>query len=202
MKLYTAMAPNPLRVHVFLAEKGLEVPTVNLDVLKGDTRTSEFLEKNALGEVPVLELDDGRILTESVAICRYLEALHPETPLMGSDAIEQAHIEMWNRRMELKIFFTIGQVGQHEFKFFAESVEQNAIYAASQRRALAHKWVWLNDEMSDGRAFVAGDSFTIADITGMAALIVCGFANETIPDTLRHVKQWEQAVRTRPSWPM
>lgn len=99
MKLYNGMSPNGMRVKVFLAEKNIDVPVTNIDVMAGDTKKPEYLSMNSLGEVPVLELDDGKIITESLAICRYFEILHPEPSLMGESAAEQAHIEMWTRRI-------------------------------------------------------------------------------------------------------
>lgn len=202
MKLYNGFSPNGARVNAFLAEKGLEIPTTELSVLDGDTRTEDFRNINSLGQVPVLELDDGTILTESVAICRYLEALHPTPSLFGEDPKEQAEIEMWNRRMERHIFDTVGNVGMHEMPLFADQIEQIPEYAASLRRRFVQKLSWLDSEMSDGRMFITGEKFSVADITGMAALMVCHFIEETIPDTVTHVKKWEDRMRARPSWPL
>jgi glutathione S-transferase len=114
MKLYNGLSPNGARVTTFLAEKGVDIPTVDISVLDGQTRTPEFRKINSLGQVPVLELDDGTILTESVAICRYLELIHPKPSLFGESRVEQAQIEMWNRRMERHIFDTVGNVGMHK----------------------------------------------------------------------------------------
>lgn len=110
MKLYNGMSPNGMRVNVFLAEKGIEVPTVNIDVMAGDTKKPDCLSINSLGEVPVLKLDDGQVITESLAICRYFEVLNPEPSLMGTSAAEQANIEMWTRRMEQQIFQAVGTI--------------------------------------------------------------------------------------------
>lgn len=202
MKLYTAFAPNPLRVTIFLNEKGIDIPSVvMMDVMKGDARTDEHLKRNSLGELPVLELEDGTYLSESLAICRYLEAQFPATPLMGSNAKESAIIEMWDRRIERQIMDTIGAVGLHTFPFFADKIEQLPQYAESQQRALPKKWAWLDAQMTDGRAFIAGDQFSVADITGMAALIICDFAKLPVPDEFDNVKRWEAAMRSRGSWP-
>jgi glutathione S-transferase len=105
LKLYNyALAPNPRRVRIFAAEKGIELALEDVDILAGQSRTPEFLTKNSSGAVPVLELDDGSWLSESVAICRYLEGLQPEPNLLGRDLREQVEIERWNRRMELELF--------------------------------------------------------------------------------------------------
>ena len=200
MKLYDAMTPNSLRVKVFLAEKGVDVPRHEISVLGGGTRTPEFLAINSLGEVPVLELDDRRILTESVAICRYFEELHPEPSLMGESAYDQAHIEMWNRRVEHHLFGPIGAMARHTFAFFADKVEQIPEYAASQVRLFDKNWAWFDSELADGRPFVTGEAFTIADITGMAALLVCDVADKTLPSDLKHAKRWEETMRARHSF--
>ncbi len=202
MKLYTyQQAPNPLRVHVFLAEKGISLPTETVDIRAGETRAPDFKMINSLGEVPALELDDGQLLTESVAICRYLEALHPETPLMGATPFETALIDMWTRRMEQQIMAPISQFALHSFEIFADKIEQLPDYAATQLRLQKKRWAWLDTELSDGRTFVAGDRFSVADITGMAALRICDFAKEQVPEDLPHTKRWERAVRDKKSWP-
>ena len=144
MKLYDAMTPNSLRVKVFLAEKGVDVPRQKIDVMGGGTRTPEFLALNSLGELPVLELDDGRILTESVAICRYFEELHPDPSLMGKSAYAQAHIEMWNRRAEQQLFGPVGAMARHTFAFFADKLEQIPEYAATQDRLFDKNWAWFD----------------------------------------------------------
>lgn len=202
MKLYNGLSPNGARVKAFLSEKGIEIPTIEVSVMDGETRTPAFRKLNSLGEVPVLELDDGTILTESVAICRYLEMLHPKPSLFGEGAREQAQIEMWNRRMERHVFDTVGNVGMHEMPLFADRIEQIPEYAASLRRRFIEKLSWLDAEMSDGRPFVTGENFSVADITGMAALMVCHFIEATVPTNVTHVKKWESKMRARPSWPM
>lgn len=202
MKLYTyEQAPNPLRVHVFLAEKGIKLPTETVDVRAGETRRSAFMGINSLGEVPVLELDEGGYLTESVAICRYLEALHPDNPLMGSTSLEVAKIDMWTRRLEQQLMAPISQFALHTFGIFADKIEQLPAYAESQLRLQKKRWSWFDAELSDGRTFVADDRFSVADITGMAALRICDFARESVPGELANAKRWESAVRDRQSWP-
>lgn len=200
MKFYNAAAPSPRRVRIFLAEKGLDVPSVDVDILEGESRTPDFLQMNSLGETPVLELDDGTLITECVAICRYFETLHPEPALMGTDARDQAQVEMWNRRMEIQIMSTIGNVARHVAPFFADKVDQIPAFAESQRNAVPKQWAWLDGEMADGRPFVAGDRFSIADITGMAALMAGDFFEMPVPAGLEHVNRWSQSVRSRPSW--
>lgn len=200
MKLYDAMTPNSLRVKVFLAEKGIDIPRELVDVMGGGTRTPEFLKVNSLGELPVLELDDGTILTETVAISRYLEGLHPDPTLFGKTPLDQARIEMWNRRVELHLFNTVGEYGRHTIPFFADKVDQVPAFAEAMKAKSLKIWKWLDEELSDGRAFIAGDDFTIADITGMAAFFVSDICQLDLPSEQTHAKRWEQKLRARESF--
>lgn len=201
MKLYNGFSPNGLRVAVFLQEKGIEIPTETVDVMKEETRSKEHLERNSLGEIPVLELDNGTYLTETIAICRYLEALNPEPRLMGCDDLDVAKVEMWNRRMEQQIMGPCAQYGLHVIPVFANKIEQMPEYAETQKRLMEKKWAWLDGELADGREFVAGDEFTVADITGMAALMIGGFLEGlSIPGDLANVQKWAEAMSTRKSF--
>ncbi|MCP5083396.1 MAG: glutathione S-transferase family protein [Alphaproteobacteria bacterium] len=201
MKLYNhAMAPNAWRVRAFLVEKTANIPTVTVEFEKGDTQTPDFLAMNSLGQVPVLELDDGKALAESIAICRYLESQFPEPSLFGTTAHGQAWVEMWNRRMELLLMNTVANVGLHTLPFFATRVNQVPEVAEAQKETLAARWAWLNEDIADGRPFVAGDTLSVADLTGMTALKICDIVELSVPEDLSHVKKWENAVRARPSW--
>lgn len=200
MKLYSAPGPNSYRVRIFMAEKGLELPITQIDFGKREHKSPDFLKLNSLGQVPVLELDGGDIITESVAICRYLEALHPSPPLFGSDAVSQGKVEMWNRRMEQEIFATIGNVVLHTDEFFKERLTQVPAFAEAQRQAIPAKWTWLDREMSDGRSYLAGDAFSMADISGMVTLWISDVFSFEIPAALPHVQRWSEKLRARPSW--
>lgn len=201
MKLYNGLSPNGARVSIFLAEKGLEIDTQHLDIMNGDTRTADFLEINPLGQVPALELESGAIITESVAICRYLESTAPRPTLFGASPEAQARIEMWNRRIELNLFNVLGDVGRHELPFFRDTVEQNAAYAAAQRRAFDTRLRWLDRELEDGRDFLTGDAFSIADITGMAMMLLCMFTATEFPGDLTNLNRWAGSMKKRPSFP-
>lgn len=201
MKLYNGFSPNGVRVAIFLAEKGIDLPTETVDIFKGETRTDAFREINSLGQVPVLELDDGRRLCETIAICRYLEHLYPTPALFGTGAETQAFVEMWTRRMELFLFNVAADVPLHRMEIFKDVIEQNADYATSRARALDKRLSWFDQELSDGRPFVAGNDFSIADIVGMSMLMITRFMNMEIPASLTHVKRWENAVTARPSFP-
>lgn len=200
MKLYAGLAPNAFRVFVFMQEKDIELPLETLDVMKGDARQGEHIQRNSLGEIPVLELDDGSYLTESIAICRYLEFIYPEIPLMGRDSLGIAKVEMWNRRMEQQIMAPYAQIGLHTMSMFADKIEQVPEYAQTQRRKAVQNWAWLDTELADGRAFVSGDDFTVADITGMTALMIGEFVDVEVPTDLNHVQRWVSSVTSRESW--
>ena len=169
MKLYNGMAPNPRRVRIYLAEKNIEIERVDLSFQDGEHRQPEILALNSLGKLPILELDDGRAIAESLTICRYLEELHPDPPLFGSEAFERATIDMWQRRMEHEILQVVANIGVHTLEFFKPFVTQIPAYAEAQRSLLSDKLAWLDKEISDGRSYLAGDDFSVADITAMAA---------------------------------
>jgi len=200
MKLYVAPGPDSYRVRIFMAEKGIKLPMVELDYAKREHKSPEFLKLNSLGQVPVLVLDDGAVITESVAICRLLEDLHPTPPLFGNDAKSKGLIEMWNRRMEQEVFGTIGNVTLHTNEFFKERVIQVPAFAEAQRKMIPGKWAWLDSEMSDGRPFLAGDQFSIADISGMVTLWLSEVFSYEVPSNLAHVQAWNERLRQRPSW--
>jgi glutathione S-transferase len=200
MKLYNhALAPNPRRVRIFAAEKKIELSLEEIDILAGQSRTPEFLAKNSSGGVPVLELDDGSYLSESVAICRYLEGFHPEPNLFGRDLREQVEIERWNRRMELELFAAIGRTVQNASPIFQGRFKQFPDYGEAQR-AVVHQRLERMDRELKGHQFVAGDRFTIADITALVAIdIGSRLAEIKIPPELTHLTRWHQAVSNRPS---
>ena len=200
MKLYNhALAPNPRRVRIFAAEKGMELSLEEVDILAGQSRTPEFLAKNSSGAVPVLELDDGSCLSESVAICRYLEGLHPEPNLLGRDLREQVEIERWNRRMELELFAAIGRTVQNTSSIFQGRFKQFPDYGEAQRVIVHQRLERMNRELG-GHQFVAGERFTIADITALVAIDIGGrLADIRIAPELAHLTRWHEAVSNRPS---
>ena len=171
MKIYNhPLAPNPRRVRIFAAEKRLNVSYEDIDIRNGAGRSPEFLRRNPAGGVPVLELDDGTYLAESVAICRYLEGLHPEPNLMGMDTREQAFIEQWNRRMELLLFGPIGRAFQNTSPLLAQFVgRQFRDYGSAQLTAAQTQLEWLDKQLTD-REFITVARYTIADITAQVAM--------------------------------
>ena len=199
MKLYDSKpAPNPRRVRIFLAEKGLEVPTVQLDIGRGENRTPPYLAKNPLGGVPYLELDDGTVIAESVAICRYFEEVQPSPPLLGTGAVDRARVEMWQRRMELELFRYVTGCFQNTHEFFKGRIEQVPAYGDVCRRTALKRLEWLDGELSD-RAFVAGERYTIADITALCAIDFGRVVGIRISPEQKHLARWHEAVSARPS---
>ncbi|MFY9837941.1 MAG: glutathione S-transferase [Xanthobacteraceae bacterium] len=200
MKLYNhSVAPSPRRVRIFAAEKGINLMLEEVDILAGQSRTPEFLAKNSSGGVPVLELDDGSHLSESVAICRYMEGLHPEPNLLGRDLHEQSDIERWNRRMELELFAAIGRTFQNTNPIFQDRFRQFPEYGEAQRAIVYQRLERMNREL-DGHQFIASDRFTIADITALVAIDIGGrLADIKIAPELTHLTRWHDAVSRRPS---
>jgi glutathione S-transferase len=192
-------APNPRRVRIFLAEKGLSLPTVAIDLGKLEHKAPDYSAVNPLQRTPALELDTGEILTESVAICRYIEELHPQPPLFGRDPLERARVEMWQRRVELEFFWPIAHAFRHSHPHMKE-LEQPQIAAwAEANRPRAVKFARFLDGELGKRAFIAGDAFTIADITALVAADFCRPARIVLPDDLEHFARWRAQVSARPS---
>jgi glutathione S-transferase len=192
------LAPNPRRVRMFLAEKGIQVPLVNVDIAKAENRQPPFLAKNPMGGVPVLELDDGTCISESVAICRYFEGVQPEPPLMGVDAKDRALVEMWNRRMELEVFGPIAQVFRNTHEFFKGRIEQVPAWGEACRRVAEKRLEWLDRELAN-REFVAGDRFTIADITALVGIDFGRITKTSIQPGQKHLERWHEKMSARPS---
>lgn len=200
MKLYdTRVAPNPRRVRVFLAEKGISVPTVEVDLGKLEQRHPDYAVKNPLRRTPALELDDGTILTESIAICRYFEELQPEPVLFGSTPLERATVEMWQRRLEFGLLGTVAAAFRHLHPAMAEmEVPQVAAWGeANKPRAL--EFIHLLDAHLAGRPFVCGERFTVADITGLVGLDFMRPARLSVPEECAQVRRWHQDLSVRPS---
>ena len=159
MKLYGEAnpAPNPRRVRIFAAEKGLDLPEIRIGMRQGGHKAPEHKARNSLGQVPVLELDDGSFLSESVSICRYLEGLNPQPPLFGTTPKEQATIDMWIRRIELQLMAPIAHIWRHTHPLTAGLLTQNNDFGESNRAHAARACQWLDSELAD-RVFIAGES--------------------------------------------
>lgn len=193
MKIYVdreGTAPSPRRVRIFLAEKGLDVPYERLE-LHEENRTPEFLKKNPVGSLPVLELDDGTCIAESIAICRYFEALHPEPSLFGSTPRAQAEVEMWMRRAELYLYLPIDLAG-----YFTASAPP----AAKELRGWADLSLAFLDRLLQEREFITGERYTIADVFALSALDYgMRYHGFEIAPERKGLARWHRAVSERPS---
>lgn len=192
-------APNPRRVRVFLAEKGIEVPIESIDMGALEHKSETVSTHNALQRLPVLVLDDGSALSESVAICRYFEEMHPDPPLMGVGALDKARVEMWQRRMEMNLLLLVANVFRHAHPAMATwEVPQIKEFSEANRPKVLKTLIWLNDELA-GRSFIAGERYTIADITAMIAIDFMKPAKLEMPPNLSHLLEWYERVKSRSS---
>ena len=200
MKLYDGgRAPSPRRVRIFLAEKGIELPKVPVDLAKLEQKSESFRALNPLQRVPVLVLDDGTVITETMAICRYFEALRPAPNLFDHDALEIAKVEMWNRRIELGLYSAVQAIFRHGHPAMAKmQVPQVAEWAEINRPRVTEFLELLDNELA-GRKFVAGDRFSVADITGLVAIDFMKPAKLELPEPYQHVRRWHAEISARPS---
>ena len=203
MKLYTSQrAPNPRRVLMFIAEKGITgIETVQIDLGKGEHRAGDFTAMNPMAQVPVLELDDGRRLSETRAICTYLEGLHPQPNLMGAGFEERAFIEMADRRCELQLFLKIANCVRHTHPGLAMLEQpQFGEFGAAQGEKMREPARWLDGVLAQ-QEYVAGNRFTIADITAFCALEFARGLMKFRPgeEGMSNLQAWRDRVAERPS---
>jgi glutathione S-transferase len=195
----TALAPNPKRVRMFLAEKGVVVETRQVDLIGLEHKSEAYRRINPMASVPALVLDDGAVLTESVAICRFIDDLHPEPPLFGQDPRERAFVDMWQRRMEFTLFLPVALAFRHSHpRLAALEKPQIPLLAETQRLRAIEAMRFLDAELS-ARRFVAGEAFTIADITAFVAMALTPLARVDVPEDLAHLARWRAEVSGRPS---
>ena len=206
MKLYDFKgAPNPRRVRIFLAEKGIPVPTQQVDLMAREQHGDGFRAVNPWCTLPVLELDDGTCIREAMAICRYLEATHPEPTLMGTTAIERATIDGWEHKLEIDGLLAVGEVLRNSVDRFAGRAlpgpvghEQIPAMADRGRRRIAYFMDLLNERLGESE-HVAGPDFSVADITALVAVDFAARVEDGIPDGHPNVKRWHETVGARPS---
>ena len=200
MKLYDGgRAPNPRRVRIFLAEKGIKVPTEQVDLGALQQRSEAFTAINPMQRVPALVLDDGTVIAESIAICRYFEALNPEPPLFGRGALETALVEMWNRRAELHLLFPVASVFQHLHPAMKQMVQPQVPDWGEANKPRVMTFLQFLDSELKSRQYVAGANYTVADITALVAVDFMRVAKLVTPTTLTNLKRWHEAVSARPS---
>ena len=201
MLLYnTPLAPNPRRVRIFLAEKNVAIPTRDVDLLAQEHKNEAYSAVNALEEVPALVLDDGAVLTESVAICRYIESLYPAPPLFGRNPREQAFVEMWQRRVEFRLFIPVALAFRHSHPALARLESPQWPQLAEYQRPRAQQMMRFLDGELAARRFIASDDFTIADITAIFAMDLTKLGRVEIPQDLPNLLRWRAEVSARPSF--
>jgi len=195
----TRTAPNPRRVRIFLAEKQIAVPFEEVEIMQGELRTPEFAGLNPWQRVPVLVLDDGPAIAESVAICRYFEELQPEPALFGQGAVGRARVEMWNRRMELGLFQAVASVFRHLHpKMRRLEDPQILAWGEANKTKVAEMLTLIDARLGEAR-FISGDEYSIADITALVAVDFMKAARLERPPALANVARWHREVSSRPS---
>jgi len=200
MKFYNSIGPNPRVVKMFMAEKGIDIPRVEVDLRAGENRQAAHLARNPSGQMPTLELDDGRYLAEVTAICEYLEEKHPKPTLIGSGAEERAMTRMWTRRVDLYIVepMLIGFRSSQGFNFFKERMRLLP-QAADDLKALAQeKIAWL-DGLIAGRDYIAGERFTLADILLFCTMDFAATVGQPVNRDNKNIAAWFDRVNARPS---
>lgn len=201
MKIYeTSTAPNARRVRIFLAEKGIldKVVFEQVDIQAGDNIQANFIKKNPLAKIPVLEFDNGDFLSESVAICRYFEALYPEVRLMGDTPLQQANIEMWQRRCEIYFLNLVGMGFQHSTGYFKDRMTPNAQWGMDCIKQ-ANAFYAILEEQLALNPFVAGDAYSIADITALVAVDFARVIKLKIPKEMKNLNKWYESMCLRDS---
>ena len=200
MKLYDApFAPNARRVRMFLAEKGVDVARVPVDLAKMEHKGPDYGAVNPFHVVPALELDDGGVISESIAICRYFEELHPEPALFGRTARERAEVEMWQRLAELQLMMSVAMTFRHTHPAMKEMENPQVPEWAEVNRGRALTAMRRFDAALAGRRFLAGEAFSVADITGLIAMDFTKPARIAVPEDLAHLRRWREEVAARPS---
>jgi len=192
-------APNPRRVRIFLAEKGIEVERRHIDIMQEEHKTPDMVARNPFMRIPILELDDGTCISEAMAICRYFEALHPEPPLFGSTPLEIAMIDMWQRRVELQLMHPVAFAFRHSHPKMAHlEVPQIKQWGEVNVGRIKAMLDLLNDELA-ARQFIAGDNFSVADIDALCAVDFMRVARVSLTDEHSHLRRWHDEVSARPS---
>ena len=190
-------APNPRRVRIFLAEKGVELPETPINLMQREHKSPEHRARNSLGQVPTLVLDDGTAISETVAICRYFDETHPDPPLFGRTAVEKATVDMWVRRVEFVIMMPVGQFWRHAHPRTAALLTQFKDFGESNREAYRNALKWLDRELTD-REFVAG-FYSMADICAQTTLDFAEWIGLEAPAEFEHLAAWRSRIAARPS---
>ena len=191
-------APNPRRVRIFLAEKGINLPETNVNMMKREHKSPEFRAKNSMGQIPTLELDDGTCISETVAICRYFEETHPAPPMFGTTAVEKATVDMWVRRVEFTVMTPVGMFWRHAHPRTAALLTQFTDFGESNKATYQGAQKYLDRELAD-RPFVTGETYSMADICLLTTVDFAGWIGLPLEDEFANLKAWHARVSARPS---
>lgn len=191
-------APNPRRVRIFLAEKGIDLPETPVNMMKREHKSDEHRARNSLGQVPTLVLDDGTAISETVAICRYFEETQPDPPLFGTTPVEKALVDMWVRRVEFMAMTPVGNYWRHAHPLTARLLTQFKDFGESNRETWSGAQKWLDREL-EGREFLVTDRYTIADICLLSTVDFAGWIGLPLDEERTNLKAWHDRVSARPS---
>ena len=191
-------APNPRRVRIFAAEKGIDLPSKEVSIPQREQKAPDYLAKNPRGQTPILELDDGTVIAESVAIMRYLEALHPEPALFGSTPLKTAQVEMWSRRVEMILMIPVSQVWVHTHAFTASLPGRNQEWGEANRPRVEAAFRFFDESLAD-QDFLAGPDYSVADILLQTTADFAEFVGCGMPADCEHLRAWHGHVSARPS---
>jgi glutathione S-transferase len=198
MKLYDfPQSPNCRKVRVYLAEKGLKIPLQPVNLLAGEQRSAEYLQRNPFGAVPILELDNGTIIPESLAIIEYLEELHPQPSLLGTDLVTRALVRAWERRCELGVILQGTRRFFHSSPYFADRVEQNPKVVEEAEQVLQNRLALINDQLKD-QEWLTGH-FSLADITLLVGVDFAATSQFNLDPSWTHLGRWYETMKKRPS---
>lgn len=199
MKIYqTHKAPNPRRVRIFLAEKGIDVAFEEVDLQKGENMSASMRARNPLGKVPILELDDGTCISESMAICGYFEDVHPEPALMGTGAKEKAVIASWERQLEQALLLPVGLCFQHTTGYFKDRMKPIPEFGEEAGKN-AVRYLTIIEKQLAKNEYIAGKSFSVADITALCAMDFAKVVKIRLSDSHPNLRRWYDMVSARPS---
>jgi glutathione S-transferase len=199
MKIFeTRTAPSPRRVRIFLTEKNIPMEYVQLDIEKGENLSPQIRAKNPIGKIPILQLDDGVCISEAASICRYFEEIQPEPSLMGTTPLEKAQIDMWQRQVEMYLFMQVGMCFQHSTAYFKDRMTPIKEYGEVAGKNAVDFLKILDQRLGESK-FIAGETFSIADITALCAIDFARVVKLKIADEQQNLQRWYQSVSSRPS---
>jgi len=191
-------APNPRRVRIFLAEKGVDLPETLVNMMKREHKSEDFRAKNAMGQIPTLELDDGTCISETVSICRYLEELYPEPPMFGTTPVERAMVDMWIRRIEFSVMMPVGQFWRHAHPRTAALLTQFTDFGELNRATYVGAQKFMNREL-EGHDFVVGNTLTMADICLLSTVDFAEWIGLPMEAEFTNLTAWHARMTARAS---